>query len=158
MLKPSQLRCPPHRQIPKPRQSHRHTVHHAPMIVYHVEAQSSLSLCIEHNQVHDTHCHPYELHQPTRSTTSVCEPCPPLPVNISLYHFTTSCSLTSFGGRSSSTMTPSESMTRYVGMAGYVAGRWKERSVVNLLLTAPGKCTLHNCEHCNTFIASGITH
>ena len=39
-------------------------------------------------------------------------------------------------------MIPSLSITRYVGIAGCSKGRSKERLVVNLLLTAPGKWTL----------------
>jgi hypothetical protein len=41
-----------------------------------------------------------------------------------------------------STMFPSESMILYVEMAGLLEGLWKVISDVNLLFTAPGKCTL----------------
>src|SRR5438046_9617733 len=59
-----------------------------------------------------------------------------------VYILTASSSLTSSGALASSTITPSESIMRYVGMAGYVEGRSNERLVVNLLFTAPGKLTL----------------
>lgn len=39
-------------------------------------------------------------------------------------------------------MTPSESITRYVGIVGVVDGREKAISDVNLLFTAPGNRTL----------------
>ena len=67
-----------------------------------------------------------------------------VPVNMFLYHVKMSSLLTSEGFRLSSTTTPSESMTLYVGMAGCVDGCSKERVVVNLLFTAPGKLTLPN--------------
>lgn len=54
----------------------------------------------------------------------------------------TSSSETSVGAWFSSTMVPSESITRYVGIAGIVDGREKDISVVNLLSTAPGNRTL----------------
>ena len=66
-----------------------------------------------------------------------------IPVNIFLYHVKTSSSETWGGPRDLSTNSPSESMTRYVGMAGRSEALRKAISVVNLLLTAPGKCTLH---------------
>ncbi len=42
-----------------------------------------------------------------------------------------------------STTTPSESMTRYVGIAGRALGCSKDISEVNLLFTAPGKFILN---------------
>ena len=65
-----------------------------------------------------------------------------VPVNISLYQVNTSSLLIFEGFLLSSTMVPSESITRYVGIAGWVEGRSNASSVVNLLFTAPGKWTL----------------
>jgi hypothetical protein len=46
------------------------------------------------------------------------------------------------GVKEESIMSPSGLNARYVGIAGYVAGRSKCRALVNLLSTAPGKHTL----------------
>ena len=62
-----------------------------------------------------------------------------------LYHIVISSLLMPEGFRDSSTTTPSESMTRYVGIAGCVDGCSNDSFVVNLLVTAPGKWTLYMC-------------
>lgn len=59
-----------------------------------------------------------------------------------LYHVKTSSSDTSGAALDLSTISPSESMTRYVGIAGRSEAFRKDMSVVNLLLTAPGNSTL----------------
>lgn len=66
------------------------------------------------------------------------------PVNIFLYHVNISSSDTPSILRyfSFSTSTPSESITRYVGIPGPSSGLIKPISVVNLLFIAPGKRTL----------------
>lgn len=48
------------------------------------------------------------------------------------------------GFRFGSSSSPSEFITRKVGILGRSVGLMKLISVVNLLLTAPGNCTLHN--------------
>lgn len=66
----------------------------------------------------------------------------PQPVNIFLYHVKISSFGTSMDLRDLSTSTPSESMTRYVGILDISVGLMKVMSVVNLLLIAPGNRTL----------------
>lgn len=61
------------------------------------------------------------------------------------YHVKISSLLIPDGFRDSSTTTPSESMTLYVGIAGCVEGCSNANCVVNLLFTAPGKWTLYMC-------------
>lgn len=63
-----------------------------------------------------------------------------------LYHVRISSLLIFKGFQSLSTMAPSESITLYVGIAGCVDGCSKDSLVVNLLFTAPGKCTLESCQ------------
>jgi hypothetical protein len=65
-----------------------------------------------------------------------------VPDSMFLYHLTTSSPSTSGAPRLLSTMMPSESMTLYVGMAGWAEGVTNDMFVVNLLLTAPGNRTL----------------
>ena len=72
-----------------------------------------------------------------------------VPVNISLYQVKTSSSLISEGFLLLSTIVPSESMTRYVGIAAWVEGCSNASSVVNLLFTAPGKWTLRRHQQRN---------
>ncbi len=77
---------------------------------YYVEAQASLALGVEHDEVHYADCGPGE-----RPLACASTPLSQLrrhaPVNIFLYHVKTSSSRISDGSRSLSTITPSESMT-----------------------------------------------
>jgi len=79
-------------------------------VVYQVEAQATLALGVEHDDVHYADCCPGE-------RPSACAPTPltwlreGAPVNMFLYHVKTSSSRTPDGSRSLSTITPSESMT-----------------------------------------------
>ena len=101
---------------------------------YHVEAQAPLALCLEHDHIHDAHY---------LQSAAFAMPDPEsIPVNIFLYHVRASSSDTSGGPRDLSTNSPSESITRYVGIAGKSEALRNDISVVNLLLTAPGKSTL----------------
>lgn len=69
-----------------------------------------------------------------------------IPCNMFLYHVKTSSSDTLGGPRDLSTNSPSEPITRNVGIAGRSDALRKDISAVNLLLMAPGKWTLHqNC-------------
>lgn len=65
-----------------------------------------------------------------------------IPTTMFLYQVITSSFVTSGSPLVWSTITPSESMTLYVGIASFAEGVINDISVVNLLLIAPGNRTL----------------
>ena len=115
---------------------------------YHIETQSTLPLCLEHDPIHDAHCWYILISSRTHPYLTMTNP-RHAPVNIFLYHVKIS-SFETLTGRSRSfcTSTPSESMILYVGIFGISDGLIKDMLVVNLLLTAPGNRTLFRVGTC----------